>query len=153
MRSQFDLGLLESFLLSVVAQFACKEDSLSSAVGNVACKDHVVAGLHAPGEAHKHRGVAQRVKVMRSEITSMGLFMSRIPATKKPQLARGSQKWIVRGPTGELRREKILDVAIKVSVIRLLVGRCLEVGIIELIINLSDRKFKVPTLKSRAILL
>ena len=39
--------------------------------------------------------------------------MSSMPAKTKPQLATGPQKWIVFGPTGELRnptRLKLLDI-------------------------------------------
>ena len=58
-RSQLNLGsLLDSILLSDVGELAGKEESLGTGVGSVACKKHVVAGLYAPGEAHKHRGVA-----------------------------------------------------------------------------------------------
>ena len=74
---------------------------------------------------------------MRSERSSMGLFMSRIPATTKPQLASGAQKWIVRGPTGEFKREKSLEVVAKVSVIHLFVRRCLEVSLNLIYYNVS----------------
>ena len=58
MRSQFDLSVLDSILLSDVGELAEKEDTLGSGVGSVACDHHVVAWLYAPGEAHKHRRVA-----------------------------------------------------------------------------------------------
>ena len=67
-----------------------------------------------------------RVKVMRSEMSSIGLFMSRIPAATKPQLASGPQKWMVRGPTGEFQRDKSFYVAATFSVIHFLFVYFLE---------------------------
>jgi hypothetical protein len=34
--------------------------------------------------------------------------MSRIPAMTKPQLATGPQKWMVRGPTGDVKKLAII---------------------------------------------
>jgi hypothetical protein len=56
-----------------------------------------------------------KVRVIRSLTRSIGLFISRTPASTNPQLASGPQKWIVFGPTGEFMKAiklKLLDIFI-----------------------------------------
>lgn len=47
---------------------------------------------------------------MRPDIFSGGFYESIIPATTKPQLAKGPQKWLVRGPTGEFKNAVNLSI-------------------------------------------